>query len=97
MQPITIHSQFNTSQVPQACNTQAPDYYLTFSPTVTNSSPTCDSSASSSPSSPPMATHYMVTHSKLGIVKPNSKYAFSTTVEEIVEPSIVKEALSHAS
>lgn len=37
----------------------------------------------------------IVTRSKLRIVKPNPRYALHTTLNEVIEPSTLKEALTH--
>lgn len=42
-----------------------------------------------------VSTHPKLTRSKVGIVKPNPKYAPNTTTIDIVEPTSVKQALSH--
>lgn len=47
-------------------------------------------------SRPVVSSHPMVSRSKLSIVKPNPNYAFVGTTDAVVEPTSLKEALSHS-
>lgn len=48
------------------------------------------------PISDNVARHSMIPRSKVGIVKPNRRYALSTAIEDVTEPTSVKATLSYA-
>jgi hypothetical protein len=63
---------------------------------ATNASLNGDTSSPSSPHDPPIpVSHPMVTHSKIGIIKPNPRYALLSLIDIPQEPKIIKAALQH--
>ena len=92
--PSLLSTTPTPTQSPPTCVPPNPSIPPTI-PTPTQAPPTITSSQSSIPSYWPLVlTHSMTTHSKIGIVKPNPKYALSVVSPSTpIEPKYVKVAI----
>ncbi|KAJ0028636.1 hypothetical protein Pint_36096 [Pistacia integerrima] len=91
-----IDNSIDTSENPSPHETQTPETLEI--PQIVAPQPTTTSTGSPNPTSASLGNiHPMVTRAKLGVVKPNPKYALTTITSDNVprEPQNIKTALAH--